>query len=182
MVEQVKNQDVKGDVRANGNVGAQDDGWVEMPSNRPIYNPSLCKSRPLVGYLLRLQQMPEADSGPWNAFVIKTTQPTLAVDGFEDAEKAVEVPAGAEVLLVETTKLRDLRGFLLPDRMIEVRVTPDKLQPIGGSKKMWTYKIQANAKSAKPRPSIYGLAAAPAPRGALPAAGGFTGEGDEIPF
>lgn len=171
--------------KKNGGAVANEleDGWVELAVDRPMYKPDTCRKTPLRGRLINLVSMPETDNGPWNAYVIKTTKPCLAVDGFDDSDAAKEYPAGTEVLLTETVKLKgELSKLLNPDFLIEVEITPTEKVKIGGGRTMWRYSIRANHKSVAKRPAIYALnSVTTAPARQLAAGGGGT-ESDEIPF
>ena len=164
-------------VESNGSAG-NDDGWVDISTDIPLYKADECKKTPVTGYLLSLDEMPETDNGPWRAYRFLTTKPGLACD-FDGEPQPTE--PGDEVRLTKTVKLAALDRFLLPDAMVEVTVTPLEKKKLSGGRTMWTYKVQANKKTIKKRPGIYALGGgAQAPR--LPSSGSSNGGTEDIPF
>jgi len=128
----------------------------EIVTQRYMYNAELCQGTPLVGYLINRLPMPPIKNRHWDAFLIRTTRPTQAVDR---EKEVVDVPVGSEVLIPATYTLSQfLSKAASSDRFVyEVRIEPDKKIDIGGSQSMWQYKL-----AAKPTPSdrrTFGLSA-----------------------
>lgn len=141
-----EDDDVAGAAASNG------DEWTDVQTDRVMYKPEECKGLPLVGYLLSLDDMPESDTGPWQAYVIQTTRDTLGTD-FDG--NVVQVLAGTEVTITRTTKLEKLMRFLVPGVLIEVSIQPLERVKLDKKRSMWTYSVQANKKSVMKRPPIY---------------------------
>lgn len=122
-------------------------GWVEVASDRLVYKPESCGGRSVRGILLARLELPEGPNGePWHAYVIRCTAPTLGVDREDNVQ---EVPQGAEILLPETYRLADLaKAAENLEIAWEVWVKPKAQVSIGQGKKMWTYQILVNKKSA----------------------------------
>lgn len=176
--EEKKNGGVVENNEASAASSAKDDGWREIAVDRPMYKPDLCKKTALRGYLIDLIPMPETDNGPWSAYVFKLTAPCLAVDGFDESGEAKDYPAGSEVLLNETVKLRgQLSRLLNPNVLIEVEVKPLEKVKLGGGRTMWIYQIRANEKSMKKRTAIHTLRQ----NNAVPVAAAVQSM-DDIPF
>lgn len=164
---------------SNGNASGD---WFELPAEqRPKYQPETCGERPIQGYLLsRLElRRPATDSrgGTWWAYLIRLTQPTLAVDSEKGAEPKLR-EVGTEVLLPENVKLEELGRFLHPEALVEVRVQPVEKVSLGGGRTMWRFAIAANKKSLQPR----GIYAREVPLLAAGSKGGANAGGDDIPF
>lgn len=136
---------------------AKDDAeFVEIITQRYMYNAEMCKEVPLTGYLLNRLPMPPIKNRNWDAFLIRTTRPTKAVD--RDGN-VVEVIVGREVLIPATFTLASVmsKASQNPDACYEVRIQPTKKIDIGGNQEMWEYSL-----AAKPNPrkrASFGLAA-----------------------
>jgi hypothetical protein len=158
---------------------AKDDAsFVEIVTQRYMYKADECKDTPLVGHLLNILAMPPAKGRPWNAFLIRTTRPTKAMD--RDKE-LVDVPVGSEVLISATYELSQYltKAASNEEKIFEVRIKPDIKMDIGAGQTMWTYKL-----AAKPQPARrgqFGLAAVLAPL-QLVAAGESGGTDSDTPF
>jgi hypothetical protein len=100
-------------------------------------------SQELVGYLINLIAMAPINNREWNAFVVKTTEPTRALDR---EKKVVEVPPGAEILIPATHQLVQFfdRVASNPTYVYEVMIKPKKKIKIGGGQTMWTFELGAN--------------------------------------
>lgn len=123
-------------------------GWTEVASDRLMYKPEMCQGRAVQGILLTRLELPDGpQGGPWYAYVIRLTAPTLGVDR-DDA--ITEVPAGQELLLPENYRLADLkRAAENLDSAFEVWIKPKKLISLGGGKNMWTFTVAVNPKAMK---------------------------------
>lgn len=166
--------------------GAKADRFTKVVTDRPMYRVNKCSKMPLVGYLLGLGAMPPAalteeqkkqgQTGHWNAYVIKTTEPTLACVGDGAPE---EIPVGTEVIIGESAKLNELRKFLFADKMLEVHINTTGLSSLKGGKSLRGYDIGADFDNAIPRPQQYALPATGLPPVKQLAVGE---DGEEIPF
>jgi hypothetical protein len=128
----------------------------EIVTQRYMYNAELCQGVPLVGFLLNRIPMPPIKNRAWDAFLIRTTRPTQAVDRNKDV---VDVPVGSEVLIPATYTLAQFftKAALSERAVYEVRIEPETKLDIGGGQSMWQYKL-----AAKPNPSdrrSFGMAA-----------------------
>lgn len=136
---------------------AKDDAeFVRIVTQRYMYNAEACKGFPLVGWLLNRLPMPPIKGRDWDAFLIRTTRPTKAVDR---EGNVVDVVVGDEVLIPATYELASFftKAATNADACYEVRIAPTTKEDIGGGQNMWHYDL-----AAKPRParrSGFGLAA-----------------------
>ncbi len=146
-----RNKNVDG---APETVGKESAEWAEVQTKRGVYRPENCGVAPIQGYVLTRATLPNGYKGrPWVAYVIELTAPALAVDQGE--ETPTDHPAGAHVLLPESSRLRVLRDYLDARMLIEVRVAVLGKEATGnGDDERWTYKINANRKTSKARPLI----------------------------
>ena len=136
---------------------AKDDAeFVEIITQRFMYNAEKCKEVPLTGYLLNRLPMPPIKNRNWDAFLVRVTRPTMAVD--RDGN-VVKVDVGKEVLIPATFTLASVmsKASQNPDACYEVMIQPTKKIDIGGNQEMWEYTLKA-----KPNPrkrASFGLAA-----------------------
>jgi hypothetical protein len=146
-------------------------GFQDLGLDRFMYKPESCRAKPLVGFLIGVQEFgrDKADKDEWwDALIVRTTQPTLAVQKDEGGnEITIEVPVGEEVMIPMTDKLEKLRGYAKhPELMAEFFIQPvDKIvlevDPKGNVKKsMWRYK--AGGKDPVPRVATTSWDALPA--------------------
>lgn len=158
---------------------AKDDAeFVKIITQRYMYNAEQCKEYPLVGHLLNRLPMPPIKNRAWDAFLIRATRPTKAVD--RDGN-LVDISIGEEVLIPATFTLASVmsKAATNADSCYEVRIQPTKKIDIGGGQEMWEYSLAAKP-NPRPRRS-FGLAAvlgANLPQ--LPAAEGATDA--DVPF
>lgn len=140
--------------------------FEKIVTDRPMYRMKECGKLPLVGHLVGLIAMPPAElteedkklgrTGDWNAFVILTTEPTLACVGSE----VKEIPVGTEVIVGEGAKLSTLRGYLYADKLLEVHIQTTGTVALKGNKNMRVFDIGADFENTIPRPKKYALPAA----------------------
>jgi len=150
-----KNAPTDAEIRAAA-MAKDDAEFVEIITQRYMYNAELCKEVPLTGYLLNRLPMPPIKNRNWDAFLVRVTRPTKAVD--RDGN-VVEVAVGREVLIPATFTLHSVmsKASQNPDACYEVRIQPTNKIDIGGGQEMWEYSL-----AAKPNPrkrSTFGLAA-----------------------
>jgi hypothetical protein len=158
------------------------DGFIVIQTQRYMYNVDKCREKALCGFLLTLVPMPPIDGRAWNAFVIRTTKPTLGIDR---EENVVEVAEGSDVLIPATHELGQylMKAALNPKGVFEVRIKAKVKINVGKSREMWTYDI-----AAKPVPvsrAQFGVAALVGRLPPLLTTGetvSGTGGDDEIPF
>jgi len=119
-----------------------DDGFRDIPTDRCMYKPSAAGGKPLVGYLMNVLDMPPVNNRAWQAFLFRTTQPTVAVDRDNNP---ITIQPGQEVLIPVTAQLRQIMSGVAvhPTTVYEWKITPDKKADIGGGQSMWTYKLSA---------------------------------------
>jgi hypothetical protein len=137
---------------------AKDDGeFVKLITQRYMYKPETCKEYPLVGFLLNRLPMPPINKRPWDAFLIRLTRPTKAIDRDDNL---VDVGVGDEVLIPATFILASTLSKAATDaeKVYEIRIQPTKTIDVGGGQEMWEYDLAAKP---NPRPrKHFGLAAA----------------------
>jgi hypothetical protein len=158
------------------------DGFIVIQTQRFMYNVDKCREKALCGFLLTLVPMPPIDGRAWQAFVIRTTKPTLGIDR---EENVVEVPEGSDVLIPATHELGQylMKAAMNPKGVFEVRIKAKVKINVGKSREMWTYDI-----AAKPIPvprAQFGVAALVGRLPPLLTTGesvGGSGGDDEIPF
>jgi hypothetical protein len=166
------------------------DRFKKVVTDRPTYRVETCYTKPLVGYLLGVGRMPDAQvtpqqkaqgkTGEWHAFVILTTEPTLACETGSDTP--TEVPAGMEVTLGESYQTSELRKYLRPDTMLEVSITTSgKTKKLKNGNNMRIFDIGCDYDHPVKRPMRYALQTASVPPAKQLAASSFTDE-SEIPF
>lgn len=168
--------------------GTEKSRFTKVVTDRPMYRVESCKELPLVGRLLGLAAMPEVEvsqkdrengrTGAWNAYVILTTEPTMACPvGSKVAEKT---PAGTQVLIGESAKLAELRKHLHPDKIFEVSIKPTEKINLTGGKSMWLFDIGCDFDNPTPRTAQFALPTAGLPPTKQMSAA--AGDGEEIPF
>jgi hypothetical protein len=113
--------------KTNGNAAAQSAppaNWAKIQTDRPIWKPERGEGAPIRGFVLGLQDMPPANGRPWQAFVIKLTEPTKCKSR---EGKEILVPAGEEVLAAANHKLVQHLGRAAchPKVQFEVWIKPD---------------------------------------------------------
>lgn len=150
-----KNVPTDAEIRAAA-IAKDDAEFVTIITQRYMYNAEACMEVALVGYLLNRLPMPPIKGRSWDAFLVRTTRPTKAVD--RDGN-VVEVNPGDEVLIPATFTLATVmnKASTNPDACYEVRIKPTKKIDIGGGHEMWEYDL-----AAKPNPrkrASFGLAA-----------------------
>ena len=182
---------VKTDSKAKAaNGGEKKNRFTKVVTDRPMYRVEKCQGKPLVGHLLGLGAMPEVEvsaadrangrTGAWNAYIILTTEPTLACPvGSKTAE---EVPAGTQVMIGESAKLVELRKHLHQDKIFEVSIKPLEKVGLAGGKSMWTFDIGCDFQNPIPRTAEFALPSAALPPTKQMTATASTNDGDEIPF
>lgn len=124
----------------------KDDGFVDIQTQRYMYNVEQCSAKPLIGFLLAVVPMPPIRDRVWHAFLVRTTKPTLGIDR---DDKVVEVAEGQDVLIPATHELAQFfrRPCLHPTGVFEVKIVPDHKIDLSGGRQMWLYKL-----AAKPQP------------------------------
>jgi hypothetical protein len=131
---------------ADGTVSAEAnklERFKRIETDRFMFNANKGCTKPLVGYLINMIPMTPIKGREWEAFVIKTTEPTLALN--RDKE-LIEVSAGSEVLIPATHQLAQHfeRAVAQPTIVFEVYIRPTKKIPVGGGQEMWMYDLRAN--------------------------------------
>ncbi len=167
-----------------GAAGSVVDEFVEIVTERYMYNVEKCGKVPLVGFMLNLLEMPPIERAgkmmEWSAFLIKTTAPTK---GIGRDETVLDLPIGSEVLIPATNELQKFmsRAATSETMVFEVRIIPKVKIDIGKGQEMWTYTL-----AAKPKPwprHRFGLAAVLGSIPQLQAAGSEQPTGEEpLPF
>lgn len=145
--------------------------------DRTMYKPETCGDKPLVGYVVRLQDMPPIEGKAWQAFLIRTTEPTKATDR---EGNVIDVGVDEDVLIPATWRLLEgLTPFATdPEKMFEVFIQPKAERiKLKGRTPMWDYDLLV-ADRTKARTGVFVLPKSETK--ALPPAEGATAE--EIPF
>lgn len=177
--------------------------FQKIETERYMFNSQKCyadlpagQRRPLVGYLVNMIPMPPIARGKdrrtgetimqdWDAVVIKTTEPTHALDR---EKRVIEVPAGSEVLIPATHQIVQFltRAASHPEFVYEVIIEPSKKVEIGNGQTMWQYHLGANPNPIpRKRLGISGLLSqgSQAPQLSAPAGTSeSTDAGGDIPF
>lgn len=119
--------------------------FQEIKTERYMYNADKCGDVPLVGYLVCKEPMNPIDDRPWDAFVIRTTQPTKALDR---EKNVVEIAVGEEVLIPATNQLAKFMSKAASHSQLafEVFIKPKSKISLGKGKSMWTYNLGADMK------------------------------------
>jgi hypothetical protein len=128
-----------------------EDDFVSLGTDRLFFNPEKCsvdddgENVQLRGYAMEAVEYPPKgkNKDPWHAIVIRTTAPTKAVDG----DEVVDVPAGEEVLIVATERLKKLIPFALhEEKVAEVIIDVIGKIDLPDNKTMWRYRTQISRK------------------------------------
>lgn len=133
--------------------------FIELKLERTIYKPEATGEAVLQGYIVDLLPMPPIKQGKqeraWDAFLFRTTAPTLGVDR---EGNVVDVGVDEEIIIPATFQLRQgLERFSRhPDKMFEAAVLPKTKIPLEGGQSMWTYRVALGKKSV-PREGGYAL-------------------------
>lgn len=153
--------------------------FVKVVTDRAMYKADECGKATITGFLVGVKHFPDGDNGPWDAFIIRATEPTKGVD-FEG--KVVTVNPGEELLLVRTAKLQALdRAATHPSKMGEVQITPKQKIKIGGGRTMWTYDVAINP-DLQVRKGMDLIASDTAPTRQLTAGAATQDDGNDLPF
>lgn len=187
MATETVKTDTKTKAAANGGAKSR---FTKVVTDRPMYRVEKCQGKPLIGYLLGLGAMPEVEvsaqdrangrTGAWNAYIVKTTEVTLACPvGSKIPE---EISVGTEVMIGESAKLSELRKHLHPDNLFEVSIKPVEKIQLAGGKSMWLFDIGCDFDNPIKRPAQYALASAGLPPTKQMTAAASSGDDSEIPF
>jgi hypothetical protein len=163
--------------------------FTKVETERYMYNPNQSgdKTVPLIGYLLNMQVMPDLDGRPWEAFLLKITEPTVVIDR---EKQVIKVKAGCEVLIPATYQLQQFfsKVSTAPDKCYEVSIDPKKKIPVGKTQTMWVYELGINlnpndirARTSFGPAAMLGTARLP-PVGQETAEQAASGNPDQIPF
>jgi hypothetical protein len=118
------------------------EGWVKLSTNRPVYQGERGKGDVVQGFVLGLLDMPPAKGKPWQAFVIKLTQPCRVVT--RDGE-VMTAPPETEILVPANHQLQQhlKRAAENPSLAFEVRIQPTgQVKTNAGA--MTTFDIHVN--------------------------------------
>jgi hypothetical protein len=131
--------------------------FTKIETERYMYNSNQGSTKPLVGYLINIFPMPEIRGRDWNAFLVKTTEPTMVINR---EKQLVEVPPGSEVLIPTTFQLAQHLDKLNKQQSVvfEVSITPKKKIDIGKGQTMWLYEMAVDMKNGKKR-ALFGPSA-----------------------
>lgn len=154
---------------------AEDDGaWVEVGVDQPMYKFPEKAGGVLQGHLLDEIQMPDfqqkGDDGQmqtksWSAFVIRLTRPAhCQAPNAQKGSSLVEYPAGTEVLVGLSAKMKDMRRFLLENKIVEVRLTNKGEIKLDNGRRMQAFDFQANKKTVLERGPLNRLTKHAAPQ------------------
>lgn len=155
----------------------QNSRWAKVTTDRSMYKPDTCGKVPLVGFLVAELEMPAYQGKPWSAFVIRTTEPTLAHALGDKGSAPVSTKVGQEVLIPKTHRLKALSRFLHPTKLIEVMIAPTHKATTKNGNPMWEYSLSADPKTTKARGVLDAVVQAQAP-----VAQDESGDSDDIPF
>ncbi len=136
------------------------EGAQELSLERLLWKAELCGQFPVIGYIISINDMPQADRADnpdWKAFVIRTTHETRGVDRNKNV---VQVKAGTEIVVPANYELAvNLARFALDaDNMHELGIVARDRTDIGGGKKMWRFRVITTGKTEK-RSAAYALPA-----------------------
>lgn len=118
-------------------------GAQELTLERLMWKPESCGQFPVIGHIVSINDMPEADRADnpdWRAFVVALTQDTY---GIGRDKKVVKVKAGSEVIVPANWELStNLARFALdPNEVHELGIVVKSRDDIGGGKKMWRFRV-----------------------------------------
>jgi len=130
--------------------------FKKINTERVFYNTEKCKDKPLIGYLFSMIDVPSKNR-PFQAFLIRTTEPTLGIDR---EGNIIDVPVGTDMLIVASHTLQQhLTRAAFAKSVYEISIQPTKKIPIGGGQTMWLYDIEVNQERVFDR-SSFGVVAA----------------------
>jgi hypothetical protein len=146
-----------GTAEPESEVNIKDRFKSKIETDRFMFNPNKGSTKPLVGYLINMIPMPEIAGRDWNAYVIKTTHPTIALNR---EQQAVKVPVGSEVLIPATYQLTQHleRAACNSKHCFEVYIEPLRKTEVGKGQTMWLYELRVDMTATKAR-SGFGPAA-----------------------
>lgn len=127
--------------------------WEKVDLVKPLYKPDSCKETPATGYVIGLITGLPGQDKPWDAFVMRLTEPTKAtIRDEETREDVVSIyEPGTVILVPQTAKLRGLVPMARnPEFILEVKIQPIKRNPAVKGKP-WVYDIGVNKHSIKRR-------------------------------
>ncbi len=118
-------------------------GAQELSLERLMWKPAECGKFPVIGHIVSINDMPEADRAEnpdWRAFVVQLTQPTY---GLDRDKKKKRLEAGAEVIVPANWQLAsNLARFALdPANVYELGIQVTGQLDVGGGKKMWQFRV-----------------------------------------
>lgn len=118
-------------------------GAQELSLDRLLWKPETCGKFPVVGFIISINDMPEADRAEnpdWKAFVIRTTHETRGINRAKEVEV---VAAGSEIVVPANYELAvNLARFALDsEKMHEIGIAVKGRDDIGGGKKMWRFRV-----------------------------------------
>jgi hypothetical protein len=189
------NKGVKGAAAGKNNGPSDDDlmglldkliaaGGQELSLDRLMWKPESCGKFPVVGYIVSINDMPEADRADnpgWRAFVIRLSEPTYGVSRGGDLTR---IAKGSEVVVPANYELAtNLARFALDSAVMhELGIGVKGRDDIGGGKKMWRFRVVSTGKT-EVRTEAYKLPV-PTPEAPQLGAGGVgtgAGEGTQVP-
>jgi hypothetical protein len=140
-------------------------GAQELSLDRLLWKAETCGKFPVIGYIISINDMPEADRADnpdWKAFVVRTTHETRGVDR---SKNVVPVKAGSEIVVPANYELAvNLARFALdPAVMHELGIQVKGRDDIGGGKKMWRFRVISTGQTEK-RSAAYALPQAATPQ------------------
>jgi hypothetical protein len=145
--------DVKGGVDAstapelrNGYAGlaAIPEGFTTVGTDRLLYKPEHCaKVNPRIqGFLTESVMLGLDTDKPFHALIFRLTKPSVACEGEGDDPAIVEIPAGEEIMIVATEKLKPLIQYANhEEKCAEFIVDVIGKVKLDGGKTMWRYRV-----------------------------------------
>ena len=121
------------------------DEFQTIETDRFMYKVDACGNKALVGWLIDKIEMTPIKGRSWDAFVVRTTEPSLACDR---EGQVIETVPGQEVLIPATHQLAQFmsRAAAHPSLAFKVYIKPKGKIQIGGGQSMQTYKLGVNPK------------------------------------